>query len=104
MARKNFFELLEREIDFQKEYEKIEDKIINDEFMLSLEAVIEKDFSDWPFRGNFISFWELRCHLGFTYTESDVYGEDYEPDRKHIKMDDFLLYSEMMLNLSLIHI
>ena len=98
MARKNFFELLEREIDFQKEYEKIEDKIINDELMLSLEAVIEKDFSDWPFRGNFISFWELRCHLGFTYTESDVYGEDYEPDRKHIKMDDFLLYSEMMLN------
>ena len=99
MARKNFFELLEREIDFQKEYEKIEDKIINDELMLSLEAVIEKDFSDWPFRGNFISFWELRCHLGFTYTESDVYGEDYEPDRKHIKMDDFLLYSEMMLNM-----
>ena len=56
MARKNFFELLEREIDFQKEYEKMEDKIINDELMLSLEAVIEKDFSDWPFRGNFISF------------------------------------------------
>lgn len=98
MARKNFFELLEREIDFQEDYEKIEDAIINEKYMLSLENVIEKDFSDWPFRGNFISFWELRCHLGFTYTESDVYGEDYEPDRKHIKMDDFLLYSEMMLN------
>ena len=40
-----------------------------------------------------MSFWVL------TYTESDVYGEDYEPDRKHIKMDDFLLYSEMMLNM-----
>lgn len=38
MARKNFFELLEQEIDFQKEYEKIEDKIINDELMLSLEV------------------------------------------------------------------
>lgn len=99
MARKNFFELLEREIDFQEDYEKIEDAIINEKYMLSLENVIEKDFSDWPFRGNFISFWELRCHLGFTYTESDVYGEDYEPDRKHIKMDDFLLYSEMMLNM-----
>lgn len=98
MARKNFFELLEREIDFQEDYEKIEDAIINEKYMLSLENVIEKDFSDWPFRGNFISFWELRCHLGFIYTESDVYGEDYEPDRKHIKMDDFLLYSEMMLN------
>ena len=99
MALKNFFELLEREIDFQEDYEKIEDAIINEKYMLSLENVIEKDFSDWPFRGNFISFWELRCHLGFTYTESDVYGEDYEPDRKHIKMDDFLLYSEMMLNM-----
>ena len=31
MARKNFFELLEREIDFQEDYEKIEDAIINDE-------------------------------------------------------------------------
>ena len=66
MARKNFFELLGTRIDFQKEYEKIEDKIINDELMLSLEAVIEKDFSDWPFRGNFISFWEFKMSLGFT--------------------------------------
>ena len=104
IGTKEFFSHIPFENQFlvpaiQKEYEKIEDKIINDEFMLSLEAVIEKDFSDWPFRGNFISFWELRCHLGFTYTESDVYGEDYEPDRKHIKMDDFLLYSEMMLNM-----
>ena len=62
---------------------------------LSMRSIAEsgkcdsKRFSDWPFRGNYISFWELRCHLGFTYTESDVYGEDYEPDRKHIKMDDF---------------
>ena len=64
MARKNFFELLEREIDFQEDYEKIEDAIINEKYMLSLENVIEKDFSDWPFRGNFISFWELRCLWG----------------------------------------
>lgn len=46
MARKNFFELLEREIDFQEDYEKIEDAIINEKYMLSLENVIEKDFSD----------------------------------------------------------
>lgn len=42
MARKNFFELLEREIDFQEDYEKIEDAIINEKYMLSLENVIEK--------------------------------------------------------------
>ena len=30
MARKSFFEVMEREVDFQKEYEKIEDVIINE--------------------------------------------------------------------------
>lgn len=65
MARKNFFELLEREIDFQKEYEKIEDKIINDEFMLSLEAVIEKDFSDWAVPWKFYFFLGIKMSFGF---------------------------------------
>ena len=57
-----------KSIDIQKEYEKIEDKIINDEFMLSLEAVIEKDFSDWPFRGNFISFCTKSFYFLFDFS------------------------------------
>lgn len=31
MARKSFWEMMEREIDFQEEYEKIEDVIIQQE-------------------------------------------------------------------------
>ena len=36
-TKRIFFELLEREIDFQEDYEKIEDAIINEKYMLSLE-------------------------------------------------------------------
>ena len=42
MARKNFFELMEREVNFQDEYEKIENAIINDNLYGSLDDVIEK--------------------------------------------------------------
>ena len=99
MARKNFFELMEREVNFQDEYEKIENAIINDNLYGSLDDVIEKVFNEWKYRKNYISFWELRCQLNFTYSESEEYGVKYEPDRKNIKMNDFLTYAEMILNM-----
>ena len=99
MARKNFFELMEREVNFQDEYEKIENAIINDNLYGSLDDVIEKVFNEWKYRKNYISFWELRCQLNFTYSESEQYGVKYEPDRKSIKMNDFLTYAEMILNM-----
>lgn len=99
MARKNFFELMEREVNFQDEYEKIENAIINDNLYGSLDDVIEKVFNEWKYRKNYISFWELRCQLNFTYSESEEYGVKYEPDRKSIKMNDFLTYAEMILNM-----
>ena len=61
MARKNFFELMEREVNFQDEYEKIENAIINANLYGSLDDVIEKVFNEWKYRKNYISFWELRC-------------------------------------------
>lgn len=99
MARKNFFELMEREVNFQDEYEKIENAIINDNLYGSLDDVIEKVFNEWKYRKNYISFWELRCQLNFTYSESEECGVKYEPDRKSIKMNDFLTYAEMILNM-----
>lgn len=99
MARKNFFELMEREVNFQDEYEKIENAIINDNLYGSLDDMIEKVFNEWKYRKNYISFWELRCQLNFTYSESEEYGVKYEPDRKSIKMNDFLTYAEMILNM-----
>ena len=50
MARKNFFELLEREIDFQEDYEKIEDAIhkgIYDELLDKTELKLKKLFSSY---------------------------------------------------------
>lgn len=99
MVRKSFFEMMEREINFQKEYEKIENVIINEGPYGSLDSAIEKDFHKWQYRKNYISFWELRCQLNFTYSDSSTYGINYEPDRNNIKMNDFLLYAEMILNM-----
>lgn len=99
MARKNFFELLEREMNFQDEYCKIEDVIINGNSFVNIEKQIEENFSKWKYRGNYISFWELRRHLNFTYSQIDEYTAEYEPDRRNITMNDFLLYSEMILNM-----
>lgn len=90
---------MEREVNFQDEYEKIENAIINDNLYGSLDDLIEKVFNEWKYRKNYISFWELRCQLNFTYSESEEYGVKYEPDRKSIKMNDFLTYAEMILNM-----
>lgn len=102
MARKHFFERMEREIDFQNEYKKIENIILNEPGMgkgFSINDEISKDFREWKDRGNFISFDELRKYLGFTY-RTDRWT--YEPTGSVNGIDDFLLYCEMLLNLFLI--
>lgn len=99
MARKSFWEMMEREIDFQEEYEKIEDVIIQQEHAESLDDLIETVFGKWEQRKNYMSFWELRLHMNFTYSQTQRYPTEYVPDRNDIKMEDFLLYSEMILNM-----
>ena len=61
--------------------------------------MIEEVVNEWKYRKKYISFWEVRCQLNFTYSESEEYGVKYEPDRKSIKMNDFLTYAEMILNM-----
>lgn len=100
MARKNFFERMEREINFQKEYQKIEDIILNeyDRNSSTIEEEISDVFRNWPGRGNYTSFYELREELGFPYYQMGY--RQYETNReKIIDINQFLLYCEMMLNM-----
>ena len=48
--------MIEREIDFQDEYEKIENVIINEALYGSLDSAIENAFHKWKYRKNYISF------------------------------------------------
>lgn len=88
--------MMEREIDFQEEYEKIEDVIIQQEHAESLDDLIETVFGKWEQRKNYMSFWELRLHMNFTYSQTQRYPTEYVPDRNDIKMEDFLLYFQSL--------
>lgn len=101
MARKSFFERMEREIDFQKEYEKIEHVILNEYEYVghTIENEIEKYFREWEDRQNYMSFYELRKELGFTYYTTRNYKESNVPNGFITCIEDFLLYCEMIRNL-----
>ena len=58
MARRNFFERMEREINFRNEYIKIENMVLVDERRgyPSIEDEIDKHFLNWKRKGNYASF------------------------------------------------
>ena len=60
MARYNIFQRMEREIDFQFEYEKIEDIILNEiNSYQTIEKQIEDNFKKWkPF------FFRIKRRIG----------------------------------------
>lgn len=104
MVRKHFFELLEREVDFQNEYIKLE-KMCNEIYGhsiyskgISINTWIEQNFRAWRKRSNFTSFKELREHLGFSITYDD--GEPLI-NADELDINRYLLYCEMMLNVIL---
>ena len=72
MVRKHFFESLEREVNFQNEYIKLE-KMCNEIYGrsvysngVSINTWIEQNFRSWRKRSNYTSFEELREQLGFS--------------------------------------
>lgn len=101
MSRQNFFERMERTIDFRKEYFKLEDIILNKPRYgcASINDEISESFCDWKYRGNFTSFLELRKHLGFEYFKDPNYRLSFVPNGKIKGIGDFLVYCEMILNL-----
>ena len=92
----HFFEKLERDIDFQGEYEKLE-KMFCCEYhgSFSIEGWIEINFRKWKKRGNYISLREVRHQLNMPY-ERGSYGYKFRTD---INIHDFLIYCEMLYNL-----
>lgn len=99
MARKSFFERMEREIDLQNEYEKIENVILNEKEYgdHTIENDIEECFREWECRQNYMSFRELRNELGFDFSYN-IIGY-YVPNGVVGCIEDFLLYCEMIRNL-----
>jgi len=99
---KHFFEQLEREINFPKEYEKLEEMIsiegynFNSYNDTSVNTWIENNIRKWRDRQNFISFQELREHLGFSLriTPGKIYI-----NRHNANMNDYFLFGEMIINI-----
>lgn len=98
MGRKSFFEKLEKEIDFQKEYEKIESLVLQSVGfgMASIEDDIERYFINWKYKANYLSFYEIREQLGFTYGFNGVVAVSYGSIDS---INDFFDYCEMIVNM-----
>lgn len=100
MGRKNFFERIEQNLNLQNEYEKLEKIVLKyiNEYNMSLNDEIESYFDLWKYKKNYLSFDELRSHLGFTYTKAWDYSFNAEIESIY----DFFVYCEMILNMILV--
>lgn len=99
-GKKNFFERIEQNLDLQNEYEKLEIIVLKytDDYNMSLNDEIESYFDLWKYKKNYLSFAELRSHLGFTYTKAWYYSFNAKIE----SIDDFFVYCEMILNMILV--
>lgn len=97
----HFFEKLEREINFSKEYDKIEKIICTEYFLLpqggsgSINTWIERNFSKWNKRKAYTSFDEVREQCGFA-RPGDLGNMGYLP---YVTMENYFLFTEMLVNL-----
>lgn len=98
MGRKNYFEKSEREINLQREYEKIESLVLQSEAfgIPSIENDIERYFINWKYKANYLSFYEIREQLGFTYGFDGVVAVSYGSIDS---INDFFDYCEMIVNM-----
>ncbi len=96
----HFLEALEKELDLNAEYCKLENMIIFENiktiyFTTTIEKEIEKNFLNWTERGTHTSFREIRKKLGFDYELRKGRLTVEELDDQ-IGMDKFFLYCEMI--------
>lgn len=98
MARYNFFQKLERDINFQFEYQKLENIVLTEQdgYGETLEDTIEEYFREWSFKKNYASFEEVRKKMGFSYIQL---GSHLTLGGEVKTIDDFILYCEMILNM-----
>ena len=98
--RIHFFEALERDMDFTREYIKL-DKMISHETLpndycssTTVNQWIEDRFRNWKDRGNYISFQEVRAQLGVPLETS---LEGYK--RLNVDMDKYFQFCEVIYNI-----
>ena len=96
--RKHFLESLERTINFQNEYLKLEKMIciekINDYYnTITINSWIEKNFRLWKKRKSYISFQEVRNQIGF---KVDVLRRVFA---NNVGMNEYYLFCEMIFNI-----
>lgn len=98
MGRKNFFEKLESEIDLQKEYEKIESLVLQPVVFgrASIEDDIERYFKNCKYKANYLSFYEIRKKLEFTYDFEGIVAVPYGYVES---INVFFDYCEMIINM-----
>lgn len=98
MGRQNFFEKLESKIDFQKEYEKIESLVLKPVVFgrVSIEDDIERYFKNWKYKANYLSFYEIREQLEFTYGFEEIIAVPYGYVES---INVFFDYCEMIINM-----
>lgn len=98
MGRQNFFEKLESKIDFQKEYEKIESLVLKPVVFgrASIEDDIERYFKNWKYKANYLSFYEIREQLEFTYGFEGIIAVPYGYVES---INVFFDYCEMIINM-----
>lgn len=96
MSRMHFFESMERELDFRKEYTKLEG-MCSERYAtygyssrMSINSWIACNFRSWKRRANYTSYDELRSYLGFSLQSISVNAIDF---------NKYLLFCEMVLNL-----
>ena len=99
----HFLESLNRDIDWQHEFEKLEHIVVVETYPLSygrssLNDWIESLFREWKHRGNFTSFSELREYLGYGYTVDRLFNYKFA---QGIDQSKYFLYCEMIVNLVL---
>lgn len=99
----HLFERMEKEVNFQEEYKKVEIMISYEEFYESgfpttINDMLARNFRQWKKRGAYTSLEELRYQLGFSISKfrtSDSLNSIYID----IEKTDYFLFCEMFFNL-----
>jgi len=96
--RRNFFEQIERDLDLRAEYQKIETAVCSEQYGHgTLNSIISDSFMLWPKRDTFMSFKELRDHLGFPVSRQS--GTPFFTAAENLSLAKFFTYCEMIENL-----
>lgn len=96
--RRNFFEQIERDLDLRAEYQKIETAVCSEQYGRgTLNSIISDSFMLWPKRDTFMSFKELRDHLGFPVSRQS--GTPFFTAAENLSLAKFFTYCEMIENL-----